>query len=484
MSFLKNNLFFLLLALSVGYIQCAGNDSSKNNNGLSASEKGLAVALAAAVDPTVRPEKLSVLPPMPQVQVAHQIQVVQPAQASVLTMPTGTTIEIPATAFVDDAGTPVIKPVEIRFREFHRPAEIIASGIPMKVRAQNGHEEWMQTAGMFEIEGFCEGKPVKVAPGKELVVNLVSSSPGEYDAWFFDPVAGNWQDVGNSKPQPNRAVAPLVSDLLKLRALVAKAFPEAPKASEKGKPSLDFNIDVSKFPELRKLQGIVWQYAGSDPALDPANNKWIRSTPWIEAKLEAGHQPNQYQLTLVGEQKDYSIPVQPTLSGVSLEKAQEAYNQALQAYEANKALLKEKELVAAEQSAFSRTLAVKGFGIHNYDILWKQPDAIPIIADFDFGPLPLEIKKMVTVYLITGNGRTVVGLPFYDWSNFRFSPGADNKLVAMIPGNRMATFDQADFNAEMGNLKKAANNQYVFKMKVQEAPIASVADLGERIYSK
>ncbi len=484
MHYSKNS---LLLTLSLGSLlfgscgQNTGTTEAVQNGGVSATAPANAAA-SPAFDPTVRPATLRVMPPLAHINVAPQIQKVSPEKATLLTMPSGSTVEIPPAAFVDASGVPVTKPVDIRFREFHRPAEIIASGIPMKVRNAQGHEDWMQTAGMFEIEGFCEGQPVKIAPGKSLTVQLVSSDGGQYDQWFFDPVAGNWQDVGNSTPRPNQQAAVLSKEINDLRTLV-KVPPIAPRAPEKGKASLDFKVDVSKFPELRKLQGIVWQYAGKDPALDPANNKWIRTTPWIEAKLEEGKSVGQYVLTLVGEEKDYTIPVEPTLTGQSLEQARQQYQETLQEYEANKALLEQKELIAAEQAAFRRTFSVQGFGIYNYDILTKNADNIPIYADFDLGPLPDEVKKLVTVYLITSKKRVVVGLPFYDWSNLRINPNSDNYMVALLPGNRMATFTQEAFNKAMPDIKKAANNRYTFKMEVQEQPIASVQDLEKRIYA-
>lgn len=484
MSYSKNSLLSALLAAAFLFGNC-GQENTRPETSQTNKATGAEMSATSGNsvnDFSTRPAKLGVLPPLERVNVAPQVQTVSPQKPTVLTMPSGSTVEIPVGAFVDASGAPVTKPVDIHFREFHRPAEIISSGIPMKVRDAQGHEDWMQTAGMFEIEGFCEGKPVKIAPDKSLTIQLVSSEAGEYDQWFFDPVAGNWADVGNSTPRPNQQAAPLVKEINQLRSMV-KLPPSPPRSPEKGKASLDFKVDVSKFPELRKLQGIVWQYAGKDPALDPSNNKWIRTTPWIEAKLEAGNAANQYVLTLVGEEKDYTIPVEPTLTGHSLEEAQQQYQAAIKEYEANKVLLAQKEAIAAEQMAFRRSFTVKGFGIYNYDILTKNPENIPIYADFDMGTLPEEVKKMVTVYLITSKGRVVVGLPFYDWSNLRINPNSDNRMVALLPGNRIAVFSQEDFNAEMPNIKKAANNRYTFKMSVQEQPIVSVEDLEKRIYA-
>jgi|GEM_PF-666697 len=470
-----------LLLLSFFLFQCA--DTSKNSHTANSENTAAADEQAARrAAATIKPDKFSVRPPFDntQVNVAPSIHIVQPGQSTTLTLQTGTTIEIPANIFVNEAGQPVTTPVEIKFREFHNAAQIIASGIPMTVRGPNGQEDWMQTAGMFEIEGRSEGKPVKIAPGQSVAVHLASQVSGNYPVWYFDPAQGNWLEQGSNTPKANPAAAPLVREVAALRSATARR-PVPPVEYDKSKPSLDFKLDVREFPELRPLRNIVWQYAGTDPKLDPANNRWINKTAWVEAKLESDKTSNRYLLTLVGDEKDYSIPVMPSLRGNDLEQAKATYDKAVARYEENMKALENKEAILNEQAAFRRSLSVKGFGIYNYDLLLHRSDALAVVADFDFGDLPFEAKKLVTVYLITGEGRTIIGLPFYNWSDFSYIPSKDNRLVAVLPGNRIATFSQQDFDNEEANLAAARNNRYVFKMKVEDAPITSEDDLQQRL---
>jgi len=472
------NLFALLLAFFL--FQCSSPDSNQQNTTADPTAADYAARLAAA---ETRPDKYSVRPPFDnaKVNVAPSSHTVQPGQATTLTMPTGTTVVIPAAVFVTLDGQPVTKPVDIQFREFHNAAQIIASGIPMKVRGPNGEEDWMQTAGMFEIKGFSEGKEVKIAPGKAVTVNLASEVSGEYPAWYFDPAAGNWTQIGSNTPTPNPELKPLVREVAALRAATAKP-PVAPAVFDKSKPSLDFKLDISEFPELRSLRNIVWQYAGNDPQLDPANNRWIKTTAWSEAKLEAGSAPNQYTLTLVGEEKDYTIPVQPSLSGNDLAAAKATYEKAMVKYRELEAALNDREAAMEQQAAFRRSLQVDGFGIYNYDALVHRSDALAVVADFEFGDdFPKELKKLAVVYLITAGERAVIELPFYSWSQFSYLPNKDSRLVAVLPGNRIATFSQADFNAQRDALFAAKNNRYVFKMHIDGQPVASEQELQQRI---
>lgn len=460
--------------------QCTGPDSNQQGSTTDVASADLAARLAAA---ETRPDKYAVRPPFEdaKVNVAPTSHTVQPGQSTTLTLPTGTTIVVPAAVFVTLDGQPVTKPVDIQFREFHNAAQIIASGIPMKVRGPNGEEDWMQTAGMFEIKGFSEGREVKIAPGKAVTVNLASEVSGEYPAWRFDPAAGNWAQLGTNKPTTNPELKPLIREVAALRAATARP-PLAPVATDKSKPSLDFKLDISEFPELRTLRNIVWQYAGNDPKLDPANNRWIKKTNWSEAKLEAGQTPNHYTLTLVGDEQDYVIPVQPSLSGNDLAAAKATYEQAMVKYRELETALNDKQVVMEQQAAFRRSLQVEGFGIYNYDALVHRSDALAVVADFDFGDdFPKELKKLATVYLITADSRSVIELPFYNWSSFSYLPNKDSRLVAVLPGNRIATFSQADFDAQRDELFAAKGTRYVFKMHTEGQPVGSEQELQQRI---
>ncbi len=469
-----------LLLLAFFFFQCTGPNSNQQGAATDAAAAEYAARLAAA---ETRPDKYAVRPPFEdaKVNVAPTSHTVQPGQSTTLTLPTGTTIVVPAAVFVTLDGQPVTKPVDIQFREFHNAAQIIASGIPMKVRGPNGEEDWMQTAGMFEIKGFSEGREVKIAPGKSVTVNLASEVSGEYPVWYFDPAAGNWAQQGANNPTPNPEMKPLAREVAALRSAVARP-PVAPVAFDQSKPSLDFKLNISEFPELRTLRNIVWQYAGNDPKLDPANNRWIKKTNWSEAKLDPGKSPNQYTLTLVGDEQDYVIPVQPSLSGNDLAAAKATYEQAMVKYRTLEAALNDKQAVMEQQAAFRRSLQVEGFGIYNYDLLLHRADALAVVADFDFGDdFPKELKKLATVYLITGDGRTVVELPYYNWSSFSYLPGKDSRMVAILPGNRIATFSQADFQEQRDALFGAKGSPYVFKMSTEGLPVASEQELEQRI---
>ncbi len=423
--------------------------------------------------------KLTVTEPFQEIPTPTEKLVIEnPTQPTILTLTSGTTIDIPANAFVDEQGQVVTTPVTIRFEEFHNPAEIIASGIPMRVRKSGGEDEWMQTAGMFEINGSTENRPVKIAEGKSLAVSLPSKVDGAYDFWFFDEKAGNWLNQGPSAtPQRENIAQVSQSDsMASQRNFAAPKRPKMPTYDEKNNLAF-YDLDVKQCPELQGKSPLVLNYAGNDEEKAPKNNKWVtKQDLWTKKQLKPTKEAGVYQLTLLGDSM-YSIPVRLALQGAELEQAKADYKKLLAEYEANMQLLSKKEAILEGQAIFRRTMNVQGFGIHNYDIIWKMEDAIALQADFDFGAMPESVKELITVYLITGNNRTVVGLPYYDWQKFRFSPSADNKLVAVLPDNKIALFTQSDFKKEMSDLKRASGSEYVFEMNVEKESIASLDDL-------
>ena len=464
---LKPHAFLALsLASALLFTQCAQNNTTDK------------AATTTPENTTVTP---AVKPPLENINVPLNKQLVQPAEGAVLRYATGTTIDIPANIFVDKQGNPVNTPVEISFREFHSAADIIASGIPMSVRMPDGHTEWMQTAGMFEILGSSQGQPVEIAPGKSVSVNLASRVDGQYGFWVYDQATQNWVQTGSTvATSATEGITPL-SDIARLRQSIGEA-PLPPIAYDQQKIALNFDVDVNRFPELRQLKNIIWQYAGTDPKLDPANNKWIFSKSWEDAKIEPGKGPNDYMLTLIHDDGDYTIPVCPTRKGMELKEAQIAYERLQREYDRNKKALEQKLEILEAQLDFQRNLRAEGFGLYNCDLLWSRNDVVAFQASFDFGnEVPESAKQWIQAFLVTADGRSVINMTCTSGTQFRYSPSWDNKLVAILPGNKVAVFTQEDFKQQEKDLLGSNAARYTFKMRLLDQPVQSVADVAKAL---
>lgn len=126
-------------------------------------------------------------------------------KAKVFKLKNGSNIHVPAGAFIDKFGQPVKGKVEIKYREFHNAADIIASGIPMHYDSA-GTRHHFESGGMFEIRGNQNGEPVFLANGKNIDVNMVSYNKDKNFNHYY-------LDESKTQPQPRTNTAQILPDL-------------------------------------------------------------------------------------------------------------------------------------------------------------------------------------------------------------------------------------------------------------------------------
>ena len=231
------------------------------------------------------------------------------------------------------------------------------------------------------------------------------------------------------------------------------------------------DLNVTCCPDLQNKESVILTQVEANKVRLP------KSKAWVDKVLNKTSEEGVYELKLYGQEKIYTLAVKIPLQGAALKSANEQYEALMAAYEANKAMLKDKKAMYEQRAAFRRSLRVQSFGIYNYDILWKRPDMVPIYANFNFGLMPDELLTNISVFLITGDNRTVIDFPHSDWKKFRFSPSADNKLVAVLPGNKVAFFTKSDFEAAKEDIVAAAGTDYTFDMTIEEETMDSMDDL-------
>ena len=334
----------LLLLAITAFALSNCNTSDSTNDQTAMTESTEVETLEASI------EKLAIQQPLENIEVPAQQFTVKTDKAQTLTMDNGSSIEIPANAFVDADGQPVQGEVNIEYREFHTPAQIISSGIPMKVIADDGSEEWMQTAGMFELEGFVNGEAVFIAEGKAVNVNMVSHVDGAYDFWYFDKDNGNWDNLGTSQPMPNATTTGTSEAFSNVQA---PRRPTKPRTVKK-EYALNFELDYSEFPALKDKEGVVWQYNGDSEEDAPSNNTWIYDEDWTDIDLK--HiKGDEYQVILTSDRTDYSAIVVPVLTGDDYEAAMAAYQQQFNDYQAAMQLAQNQREVAQQRADFLRS---------------------------------------------------------------------------------------------------------------------------------
>lgn len=416
---------------------------------------------------------LAVMPPIAGLDVPFKSYEVATTEGMTIETATGTTIEIPANAFVDKDGNPITGTVDIKFREFHNATDIIASGIPMH-NPETG--EYMETAGMFEIKGEQAGQEIFVKGDKDIQVNLASFNEGDdFNFYKLGPKDCRWEDKGTGKAKPN----------LKKQTRLAELDAELPKVPVKPRKHsnvenfvFDLDVNYSMFPELKTFNGVVWEYAGEGK--DPEKNDWIFSADW--EKIDLKKSPTGFfELSLSSNDGNFTTLVRPVLSDANYEEALAAFTEnKMKAYnKVKKAQQGERDRLKA-QANLSRSFAVAGFGTYNWDI-WHQPGRtlchpkpkFDVLANVD-----TDVNR-ISYFLVMGGRHSVVRYSPKNLAKFSFKASEDNALLAVLPEGKVAIFSAKDFRAL--DAEKIKNKSVLMEMATETMTVSSLDNLDEVI---
>ena len=94
------------------------------------------------------------------------------------------------------------------------------------------------------------------------------------------------------------------------------------------------------------------------------------------------------------------------------------------------------------EKTLMRSFAVNKFGIYNWDKILKREGAMLFAASFDFQQA--TDYNDIVVFLVTKNqGNAVIPFSANVWDRFAIDPKMPNRLVAVLPNNKLAVFSQA-----------------------------------------
>jgi hypothetical protein len=297
---------------------------------------------------------------------------VDPEKGGEFHFSTGTVLRIPELAFTDSKGNVIHEAVQIEMEEFHSASDIFLSGITMHYE-QNGKDASFESAGMFRIEGKCNGEEIQVAKGKTLGVQLASKSKdANYDFFQLNEKSGKWERLSATAASDNQSKQALADSIkMVMNASFQSSIPSLP---EKGALVLDLDVDYRKYPQLRDFYGLAWQVDKSE------NAKEISDVDWDYSKLvSTGKGINDFKLELSNSIKSKSVKVQPVISREERARLEKSYAKAIEKEAQERAA--SIQLANARMNAmsdFQRNLSVNGFGIYNCDrcIQYERPVAI------------------------------------------------------------------------------------------------------------
>lgn len=425
---------------------------------------------------------------------------------------TGSTIQIPANAFVDAKGLPVTGDVKVNYREFHQASEIIASGITMMYDSA-GKRQPFETAGMFDIRAEQAGKPLFLAKDKNIKIDLASHKEGAFNFYYLQeakqagiaktyisspfisqaiaqdirPGEDQWQLLQTSNlPTENEERKTKLAEINKK----LPADPAQPVKYDDKAPIFDLDIDTKDFPELRSFEGVVWQYAGDleDATQNPKKNEWIFDQQWTSIRLEAA-EDMQYRLVLTNATKNFESLVRPTLKGVAYEKAKALFEEKKKEYEADlKTRADEIQSLRAEKNYMSRTakfmrsFSIQNMGIYNCDRIFRDDEAIEIALQINVPEDPTASKSQnATVYLIFGRDLLQYQAKNNTINSAYLSVKKPNKMLVIFSGSdKVAVYSEKDFKM-LGDTKKLKGKKLEIDLKSIPEKIKSTSALEELI---
>ena len=453
-------------------------------------------------------------PPLATVEPKGRPIKVNAAEGGTLDLDAGTRLVIPRTAFQSDRGQLIESgDVDIYYREMHDAVDFFVAGVPMTYDSA-GTRHYLQSAGMIEIIALQNGQPVGMAPGKtiriELSSNIAAQADGSWPSfkvYHLDTEARNWVFYGQSamvfdnptnteQLEGRSAVDRLNAE--KAAIMTADPKPEAPMKPVKpdGK-AVSFELDLKdgSLPvepgseeAIASLQkGAIWQVRPNCPAF----NENALNLEWKSARLKRLSEV-EYELTLIGEANELRLLVQPVITGKDFERAQNSYNEAVQAYEAKLAEWEKRttDKIAALESRYNQETSnigatastqtrqvrhifdINAFGIWNCDRpapLAKSSFRIRMIEDQNGTRYPNQ-----TAYLSDENGKSIYQLHTGRGSTVYFDKKKEYLLWMMTPNGKIALVKTKAEWAQ-SNPKKGV------KLKVQtvDREIRNEADIRE-----
>lgn len=328
--------------------------------GLSLSGAIAAVALALFVGRPDQEEvvyKPFVAPPLASVRIPFTEFIVDPAVGLDTAISSGSVISVPQHAFLDGNGKKVDKPVTLTYREFLDPIDFFLSGIPMQYDSAGKKYEF-ESGGMFEINAFLDGEPLKVNPASPIKIQLpLDSARHSFNKYYLDTVARNWvykgkvdtRDAGGFIPVADPASPEKVwKEAKKQVQALEKRKPCEPKKLDENKYNFNIAADPEEFPELAQYRGMRFEVSDDTRNFTSAMYK----TVWEDVSILENVPGLNYKLLLKKGETEHSVIVTPVFHGADHKEAVKIFEKKFSRY--NKQL---KERKQEEEKAYQRYLA-------------------------------------------------------------------------------------------------------------------------------
>ncbi|MFY9310558.1 MAG: hypothetical protein WAQ28_16050 [Bacteroidia bacterium] len=423
--------------------------------------------------------------PLPGIDIPFSSYRISVKNGGTFTYKTGSTVVIPANAFVVKDGDNLSDSVTINYREFHTAYDIFVSGIPMKYDSA-GVAYTFESAGMIEIKGYDGNKPLLLNKDKEVEVSMASANnQADFNLYHLDTLNKNWSYKGKDKIVPvdgNKAASAIKA----IEKPVKESLPVAknellvtPELANQQKYCFNIGYDKKDFPELSAYENVLFEVA--DNSFKPAYYK----ISWDKISLQSTESKGLFIVKLKKADTTISVRAKPVFD-------KEGYDKALKDFEAKQAQMQEKEKmkeqrenskltsVNKELSAYNRKdfiraanftvdrrFTIRAFGIYNCDrpILPRVIETQQVAnvlkerekEEFK-GPSPGSVNPIV--YVIE-KGKNAV-FTFNGVKEVNLNRDVQNLIWTVTDKRQIAFFKPSDFNNPSAPAKPfVADNQEI-----------------------
>ena len=472
-------------------------------------------------------------PPLQNIKPQFVSKSIDANQGGVYEYDNGSKLIVPAAAFKTAGGEVVKGEVEIVFREMHDFVDFFLSGIPMTYDSA-GTKYILESAGMVEIFATQNNERLEMNEGKAIQVELVShinmprvnQSP-KYNIYKLNVAQRNWeyknvdqiQVVQNENDAQDDALVEFENEYQKaLRAIEEREAsallevertqplpiePIQPQRANKKDLVVDFDVETNS-PELIALKeqygSILWKISEKNTDL----NTNAFQLEWPDAKVEKINNED-YRLTLINDDNQLEVIVNPVLTGSEYDKAMSSYKSAMQNHQ-QELSKRETALQPAKLELTNQYSIEKATAKQNHDAkieAWQKKNQQvgselvrrKIINRFvatSFGiwncdrpihPNDLKVKgefsndkKVIfdnqTAYIVDKNRNTIVKLYAKDGAEVNFDKTSDNMLWMVTKDGQVAIFKPEEFKRI--NQKKGNHD---FKLEVQDQALKTEEDV-------
>jgi hypothetical protein len=303
-------------------------------------------------------------PPLDEIKLTFASAKINANQGGIYEYKNGSKLIIPASAFKSADGKLVEGEVEIEYREMHDYVDFFLSGIPMTYDSA-GTKYVLESAGMIEIIAKQNGQPLKMHPGKEIKVELISyinmprlNVNPKYNIYKLNASTRSWEyrnvdniqiieeleNEGFENEELNILKTNYQSSLVKITTTENIEFkeletktgmpikPTRPFRANKDKFSFDLDISKNASPIVKNLgekyQNIIWHISPNSPEINTNAFKVV----WESMDLKPLDDGQDFELTLINGNQQERVIVTPALSGNEFTQAMSIYDGAMETY--------------------------------------------------------------------------------------------------------------------------------------------------------